>query len=42
MNTEEEKSLNFNFDHRSITVGASIGSSFVSGQVGGDVVSSIK
>jgi hypothetical protein len=40
MNTEELKSFNLNFD-RSIKVEKSIGSSFVSGSVGGDVVSSI-
>ena len=45
MNTEELKSLNLNFDNhsidRSINVENSIGSNFVSGEVGGDVVSSI-
>lgn len=45
MNTEELKSLNLNFDNhsidRSINVENSVGSNFVSGEVGGDVVSSI-
>ncbi|MEM1169830.1 MAG: hypothetical protein AAGJ08_12315 [Cyanobacteria bacterium P01_H01_bin.35] len=45
MNTDKLKSLNLNFDNhsidRSINVDKSIGSNFVSGEVGGDVVSSI-